>query len=54
MTEETEEQFWRRVCEVPADQPARHDYEPGEGTHPMETEPLCRVCGQAKRTAAHW
>jgi hypothetical protein len=22
-----------------------HDYEPGEGHHPMHTEPACRVCG---------
>lgn len=28
--------------------PANHDYEPGEGTHPMHTDPMCRICGQAR------
>jgi hypothetical protein len=23
----------------------RHDYEPGETTHPMHTDPDCAVCG---------
>lgn len=26
----------------------RHDYEPGETTHPMKTDPDCRVCGEAR------
>lgn len=26
-----------------------HDYEPGDRTTPMQTDPLCRVCGQTKR-----
>lgn len=32
-----------------ADVQASHDYEPGEATHPMHTDPLCRVCGQPAR-----
>jgi len=30
-----------------------HDYEPGEFTHHMETDPHCRVCGQPKRERYH-
>lgn len=26
----------------------RHDYEPGETTHPMHTDPNCRVCGEVR------
>lgn len=25
-----------------------HDYEPGETTHPMHTDPDCRICGGPK------
>lgn len=25
-----------------------HDYEPGETTHPMQTDPDCRICGGPK------
>lgn len=25
-----------------------HDYEPGEATHPMHTDPLCRICGEPR------
>lgn len=28
---------------------ADHDYEPGDDTHPMHTDPLCRICGQPKK-----
>ena len=31
----------------------RHDYEPGDGSHPMHTDPLCRICGKAKRDRIH-
>lgn len=31
----------------------RHDYEPGERTHPMHTDPLCRACGQPKNDRVH-
>lgn len=31
----------------------RHDYEPGEGRHPMSTDPNCRVCGQSERGGNH-
>lgn len=31
----------------------RHDYEPGDGRHPGQTDPLCRTCGQAKRGNTH-
>lgn len=36
-----------------SNEPETHDYEPGEDTHPMHTDPLCRVCGQPKRSSAH-
>jgi hypothetical protein len=26
-----------------------HGYEPGDDRHPMQTDPLCRLCGEAKR-----
>lgn len=26
-----------------------HDYEPSDTTHPMSTDPDCRVCGQPRR-----
>lgn len=26
-----------------------HDYEPGDVTHPMQTDPDCRICGEPKR-----
>lgn len=26
----------------------RHDYEPGDEGSPMQTDPLCRVCGEPK------
>jgi len=26
-----------------------HDYEPGDTTHPMSTDPDCRVCGETRR-----
>jgi excinuclease UvrABC ATPase subunit len=29
--------------------PTQHDYEPGDGQHPMETDPLCRLCGRGRR-----
>jgi hypothetical protein len=28
--------------------PFEHDYEPGEVTHPMHTDPPCGICGKAK------
>lgn len=28
----------------------RHDYEPGDVTHPMHTDPNCRHCGEAKHS----
>jgi hypothetical protein len=31
----------------------RHDWEPGEGTHPMKTDPSCRVCGEPRRSPGH-
>lgn len=31
----------------------RHPYERGEDTHPMETDPLCAVCGQPKKFHTH-
>lgn len=30
-----------------------HDYEAGELTRPMLSDPRCAVCGEAKRSAAH-
>jgi hypothetical protein len=27
-----------------------HDYEPGDTTHPMSTDPDCRICGETRRT----
>jgi hypothetical protein len=30
----------------------RHEYEPGEGSHPMHTDPLCKVCGAPKKDKA--
>ena len=32
------------------ERPARHDYEPGDTTHPMATDPNCRICGETRRT----
>lgn len=29
--------------------PERHDYEPGDSTHPMAGDPNCRVCGETRR-----
>ena len=29
---------------------ADHDYEPGDDTHQMESDPDCRVCGESKRS----
>jgi hypothetical protein len=26
-----------------------HDYEPGEETSPMATDPNCRICGRTKK-----
>lgn len=34
-------------------QAVRHDYEPGDDTHPMHTDPLCIVCGQPKKHPDH-
>jgi len=31
----------------------RHDYEPGDAASPMRTDPDCRICGEAKRSATH-
>jgi hypothetical protein len=31
----------------------RHEYEPGERTHPMHTDPVCRVCGEPKKSPQH-
>jgi len=31
----------------------RHDYEPGETTHPMHTDPDCRVCGLGRKSIMH-
>lgn len=28
----------------------RHDYEPGDDTHAMQTDPDCQVCGQPHRS----
>ena len=30
-----------------------HEYEPGEGTHAMHTDPACAACGQPKTAAVH-
>lgn len=30
-----------------------HDYERGDATHPMHTDPLCRVCGQPRNAKVH-
>ncbi len=30
-----------------------HDYEPGEVTHPMHSDPLCCVCGLPRKTREH-
>lgn len=30
-----------------------HDYEPGQGRHPMQTDPLCDICGQPKKAKVH-
>jgi hypothetical protein len=26
-----------------------HDYEPGDTTHPMSSDPNCRICGETRR-----
>lgn len=31
----------------------KHDYEPGDTSGPMQTDPYCRICGQGKRAAVH-
>lgn len=31
----------------------RHDYEPGDHAHPMQTDPACRICGQPKKAVVH-
>lgn len=31
----------------------RHDYEPGEDTHPMHTDPACKACGRPKKDRVH-
>lgn len=31
----------------------RHEYEPGEATHPMHSDPLCGVCGYPKNAGCH-
>lgn len=30
-----------------------HDWEPGEATHPMHADPMCRICGNAKDYYLH-
>lgn len=30
-----------------------HDYEPGDGRHPMQTDPRCRICGGPKGHKLH-
>jgi hypothetical protein len=30
-----------------------HNYEPGEFTHPMHTDPLCRICNDPKKSPQH-
>lgn len=32
----------------------KHDWEPGEGTRPMQTDPSCRVCGEVKGSHRHY
>lgn len=32
---------------------ANHDYEPGWKTSPMQTDPHCQLCGEAKNTRVH-
>jgi hypothetical protein len=32
---------------------SKHDYERGEGTHPMSAEPMCAVCGLRKNAPVH-
>jgi hypothetical protein len=27
-----------------------HEYEPGDETTPMQTDPRCRICGETKRS----
>jgi hypothetical protein len=38
-------------CEYPQLDARRtpHDYEPGDTTHPMSTDPECRICGLTRR-----
>lgn len=31
----------------------KHDYWPGEDTHPMHTDPLCAICGYPKNSGVH-
>ena len=30
-----------------------HDYEPGERTDEMQTDPECRICGRPERALVH-
>lgn len=39
--------------ELPSGVTVKHDYEPGDQRDPMHTDPLCRVCGQPKKSEAH-
>lgn len=31
----------------------KHDWEPGDYTSPMQTDPSCRICGMVKRSHVH-
>ncbi|MEQ7008371.1 hypothetical protein ABN028_19540 [Actinopolymorpha sp. B17G11] len=31
----------------------RHEYEPGDQSHRMHTDPLCRTCGQVANATVH-
>lgn len=35
-------------------EPEKHDWEPGEDTHPMGGDPRCRICGEDKRSPSHY
>ena len=37
----------------PSPENSVHEYEPGEVTMPMESDPLCLVCGISKKSVIH-
>jgi hypothetical protein len=57
---EHEHEIWRQMIRhinerttAVSDPSIRHDYEPGDVTGPMQTDPDCRICGEPKRSAVH-